>query len=122
MHRCAAPWVMARVGAVAAFSFSSALASASGLRVNCTPLASARYSRLRLTAIARSRVTIGAITSVISQSTSTTSASGLLPFFPPDEPLPPLTRPPLPSIRPIPSDISAMEPTIAASSVISRTS
>src|SRR2546430_8635125 len=54
MQRWAAPRLMAAVGATAPSIFWSAPASASGLRVNCALMASARYSRLRLTATARS--------------------------------------------------------------------
>ncbi len=115
MQRCAAPRVIARVGEVAASSFCSAEASASGLRVNWAPVASARNSRFRLTAMARILDTIGATTSVTSQSTSTTRASGLPPSLP--RPPPPVRTPPLDreprSIRPMPSDISAIAPTIA---------
>ena len=69
MHRCAAPCVMLRVAVAEASRRSSARASAAGFRVNCAPVASARYSRLRLTAMARSRVTTGAMSSVKIQST-----------------------------------------------------
>ena len=116
-----------RVGADAASSFSSAEASAIGLRVNWAPVASARNSRFRLTAIARMRDTIGATTSVSSHSTSTTIAERVAalarhraPSRPPNRP--PAHRAPPRIMRPIPSDISAIAPTIAASSVISRTS
>jgi len=90
------------------------------------PVASARYSRFRLTAIARSRDTSGATTRVTSQSTRMMSPSGLLPLLPLlrrlPEPLAPLTRTPPRNILPIPSDISAIAPTIPASKVMSRTS
>ena len=49
MHRCAAPRLMDFVGAAARLDLLSAVASATGLRVNCALMASARYSRLRVT-------------------------------------------------------------------------
>ena len=102
------------------------LASAIGLRVSWAPVASARYSRFRLTAMASIRETTGATTSVSSQSTRMMIPSGL-----PPRPLPrrpagpralPRALPPRPIIRPMPSDISAIAPTMPASRVMSRTS
>ena len=62
----------------------------------------------------------GARIRVMTQSTSTTSASGFPPFPPPFRE-PPI-RPPKRKWRPNPSPISATAPMIAANSVISRTS
>ena len=52
MHRCAVPRFTEVVGAAARSIFSSAFASAMGLRVSSAPDASARYSRRRDTIIA----------------------------------------------------------------------
>src|SRR5437870_12706969 len=136
MQRWAAPPLMAAVGATAPSIFWSAPASASGLRVNWALMASARYSRLRLTATARSCVMIGArIHEMIHTTSRMRSSRPAPPFFPPPRepppqlpPPPPQLPPPLPRLVPprstrlTPSCIRATAPTNAASSVISRTS
>src|SRR6267143_6518428 len=60
IHRCAEPWLIARVGATAASIFSKARASPIGLRVSSAPDASARYSRRRDTIIASNWAISGA--------------------------------------------------------------
>src|SRR5256884_6236718 len=136
MQRRAAPRLMAAVGATAPSIFWSAPASATGLRVNWALMASARYSRLRLTASARSCVMIGArIHEMIHTTSRMRSSRPAPPFFPPprEPPPPPPPPPPLPQLPPprlvpprstrlTPSCIRATAPTNAASSVISRTS
>src|SRR6266498_216522 len=94
MHRCAAPRLIDSVGAAADSIFSSALARASGLRVNCALIASARYSRLRLTARASTCAMIGASSQEMIQTTSSTSSTAPAPpFLPPRDP-PPAPNPP----------------------------
>ena len=68
MQRCATPCLIDGVGATAASIFSSAEASASGLRVSSAPEASARYSLWRETPSATRRATIGASRSETIQS------------------------------------------------------
>ena len=77
MQRWAAPRVIDRVAPEAAESFSSAVASAIGFRVNCAPVASARNSRFRLTDIARIRATTGATIRLTSQATTIPRGSRL---------------------------------------------
>src|SRR5881409_3918126 len=129
MQRCAAPCLMCVVGASAASILWSALASARGLRVNCAPIASARYSRFRLTARARSWEMIGARIQDTIHTTSRTATSGPRFFLPPRPPPPPPPPPPailpeprLKKMRVAPSRISSTAPTRAASVVMSRTS
>ena len=131
MQRCAAPRLIARVGAPASSILPSALANASGLRVNCALMASARYSRRRLTASASSCVTIGAISQESTHNASRIAMSGPPPLLrrpPPTDtgvrpPPPPPPHPPPPRIiRPMPSRTSSTAPTSAASVVMSRTS
>src|SRR6266566_1236641 len=115
MQRWAAPRLMAVVGASAPSIFWSALASESGLRVNCALMASARYSRLRLTASARSCVMIGArIHERIHTASRMRSSGPAPPFFPPPrEPPPPPPPPrlvPPPRTRVAPSRIRATAP------------
>ena len=92
MQRCAAPRVIARVGRCAAVELLQRGGERQRIAGELRPVASARNSRFRLTAIASIRETTGATTRVSSQSTSTTSASGLPPPFP----LPPPPRRPPP--------------------------
>src|SRR5436305_4951798 len=102
MQRWAAPRLMAAVGATAPSIFWSALASESGLRVNCALMASARYSRLRLTASARICVMIGARIHERIHTTSKIASSGPAPpFFPPPRE-PPTPHPPHPPPPPPP--------------------
>src|SRR3989442_1752030 len=89
MQRCAAPRLMCVVGASAPSIFWRALASASGLRVNWALMASARYSRLRLTPNASSWATIGARSQEMSHTTASTSRRGLGFRSPPLDPPPP---------------------------------
>src|SRR5713226_7803760 len=92
MQRCAVPRLITVEGVSAASIFCSALASASGLRVNCAPIASARYSRLRFTAITSSCVTMGAKIQEMIHTTSRIRASwprSLPPLRPPPPPPPP---------------------------------
>src|SRR6266480_2025751 len=105
MQRWAAPRLMAVVGATAPSIFWRAPASASGFRVNCALMASARYSRLRLTASARICVMIGARIHERIHTTSKMASSGPAPpFFPPPrEPPPPPPPPPPPHPPPPPS-------------------
>src|SRR5579885_931613 len=85
-------WV---VGALAFSIFWSALAKARGLRVNCALIASARYSRLRLTANASTCATSGATShDTIHTATSTSNSGPPPPFFRPPPPPPPLSPPP----------------------------
>src|SRR5690349_23949750 len=92
MQRCAAPRLMCVVGAAAFSIFWSALARASGLRVNWALIASARYSRFRLTASARICAMIGARIHEMIHTTRRTMRSGPAPPFfppPPEDPPPP---------------------------------
>ena len=120
MHRCAAPLLIDSVGAAADSIFWSALASASGFRVNCALIASARYSRRRLTAIASSCVTSGAMIQEMTQRASRIASSGPASF--PRRPLLRTGSLPRPIIRPMPSRTSSTAPTRAASVVMRRTS
>src|SRR5579885_278699 len=122
MQRWAAPRLMWVVGALAFSIFWSALAKARGLRVNCALIASARYSRLRLTANASTCAPSGATShDTIHTATSTSNSGPPPPFFRPPPPPPPIDMPPR-TMRAAPSCISATAPTRAASVVISRTS
>src|SRR5207245_1974977 len=104
------------VGGAAPSIFCRALASASGLRVNCALIASARYSRLRLTPSASSWAMIGARIHETIQTRRRARTSGLA--------LRPSSRDPPPgrNMRLAPSCISATAPTSAASVVMRRTS
>src|ERR1051325_7149558 len=76
MQRWAVPFLTEAVGASADSNFSSALARARGLRVSSAPDASARYSRPRETAIARSWGINGARMTASSQDAKRLNTTG----------------------------------------------
>ena len=79
MHRCALPRLSRRRrGRV--LDLLQRARQAAGFRVNCALMASARYSRLRLTPSASKRVTNGAMSQLRTHRTSTTMRSGLSRF------------------------------------------
>ena len=115
MQRCAAPPVIALFGALGCSILCSADARADGFRVNWAAMASARYSRFRLTAKAINWVTIGATSQLTNHTTNTRMYTGpsLFDREPPDV---------WNMMRRRPCDIMATTPTSVASNVMSRTS